>query len=108
MGGDGEVVYEVMLDIDAGILEEYRLWLHRHAQEMVALPGFLHAEIREQQEPPPAAGRVVFCVAYRLRNRTALDAYLHDHAARMRAEGIARFGGRFIASRRVLQVIGRY
>jgi hypothetical protein len=37
-----------------------------------------------------------------LRDRAALDDYLREHAPRMRAEGIARFGDRFRAERRVL------
>lgn len=103
-----EVIYEVSLDVDVGILEEYRPWLRHHAQEMVALPGFLGAEIQEQQEPSPMPGRILFCVAYRLRDRAALDAYLQDHAARMRADGAARFGDSFRASRRILQATDRY
>ena len=45
------------------------------------------------------------CVQYTLRDRASLDAYLRDHAPRMRAEGEARFGGRFRASRRVLECV---
>ena len=44
-----------------------------------------------------------FCVQYRLRDAAALEHYLQEHAPRMRADGEARFGGRFSASRRILQ-----
>lgn len=43
---------------------------------------------------------------YVLRDAAALDAYLHEHAPRMRADGVARFGDRFRASRRVLRPAG--
>lgn len=52
--------------------------------------------------PPPGPGRVGLCTRYRLADRAAVDAYLRDHAPRLRADGIARFGGRFHATRRVL------
>ena len=37
----------------------------------------------------------------------ALQAYLRDHAPRMREDGLARFGGRFRAQRRVLHTLAR-
>jgi hypothetical protein len=42
------------------------------------------------------------CAQYRMRDSDALDAYLRDHAARMRADGVARFASGFSAERRVL------
>ena len=105
MSGDapGAVVYEVDLDVDAAVASDYRGWLDAHVQDMLALPGFVSAQVFEVAEPV-AAGRVGYCVHYRLRDADALDAYLREHAARMRADGDARFGGRFRASRRVLRV----
>lgn len=96
------VVYEVTLDIDAAIANEYRAWLNRHTAELLALPGFLDARILDVLEPS-APGRVGLCVQYTLRDRDAYDAYLRDHAARVRSDGIARFGDRFSASRRLLR-----
>ena len=96
------VVYEVMLEIDVGIAADYRDWLDTHVAQILALPGFTGARIFEVLEPAPPCGTVALCVQYALRDRTAFDAYLRDHAARMRSEGIARFGDRFRASRRVL------
>lgn len=98
-----QVIYEVDLDVDAAIATDYRGWLDAHVQDMLALPGFVSAQVFEVAEPV-AAGRVAYCVHYRLRDAAALDAYLREHAARMRADGEARFGDRFRASRRVLYV----
>ena len=39
---------------------------------------------------------------YRLRDQASLDAYLRDHAPRMRAQGVEKFGEQFRAERRVL------
>lgn len=96
------VVYEVNLDVEAGIAAEYRAWLDRHIAQILALPGFVSAQLMEVREPVEA-GRSAWCVHYRLRDAAALDAYLQDHAPRLRAEGVARFGERFRASRRVLR-----
>ena len=104
MSTAGEVLYEVTLDVDAGIEAEYRAWLHDHVAQMLALPGFVDARTAEVVEPAPAPGRVVFCMHYRLRGMAALQADFDHHAAAMRGDGAVRFGDRFHASRRVLRV----
>lgn len=96
------VIYEVNLWVDRAIAAEYRTWLDEHIRRMRALPGFTSAVLYEVREPTPPAGQVTFSVRYRLRDQAALDAYLAEHAARMRADGAARFGDRFRAERRVL------
>lgn len=106
MSAAGGVVYEVNLDIEAEIRAGYLRWLAGHVDEILALPGFTGAEVFEVVDPAPAPGRAGFCVQYRLRDAAALDTYLRHHAPRLRAEGEARFGGRFRASRRVLQPHG--
>jgi hypothetical protein len=96
------VIYEVNLDIEAAIREEYLAWLRSHIAEICALDGFTGADCSEVLDPPPPPGRAAFCVHYRLADAAALEAYLRDHAPRLRADGLARFGGRFTATRRVL------
>lgn len=100
---DAGVIYEVNLDIDAAIRAEYLDWLSAHMHEICALPGFVGAQLWEVAEPGAEPGRVSLCAQYTLRDGAALDAYLREHAPRLRAEGEARFGGRFRASRRVLR-----
>lgn len=97
------LVYEVNIDIDAGIIDAYRIWLAAHVEEICALPGFLGARVFAVHDPAPASGRIALCVQYALRDQAALDHYLREHAPRLRADGIARFGDRFRASRRVLR-----
>jgi hypothetical protein len=104
VSASGEVIYEVNLDVDAGIEADYRAWLRDHVARMLALPGFVDARTAEVLDPAPAPGRVVFCVHYRLRDEAALQDYFDRHADGMRGDGMARFGGQFRASRRVLRV----
>jgi quinol monooxygenase YgiN len=95
------VIYEVNLAVDAEIAGAYAAWLGPHIEAILALDGFLGAAWFEV-EGDAANGRVRWCVQYRLRDRAALQRYFDEHAARFRAEGAERFGGRFEASRRVL------
>ena len=45
---------------------------------------------------------------YHLESREALEQYLRDHAPRLRADGIARFGERFRATRRVMELVRKF
>ena len=95
------ILYEVNLRVRREIAEEYRAWLGPHVGEMLALPGFVAGELFAVRDADDAE-TVAFCVQYRLRDEAALDEYLREHAPRLRAEGLARFGERFSAQRRVL------
>lgn len=99
------IVYEVNLRVERGIETEYRRWLHAHMTQLLTLPGFVAAELFEVEveDGADANAYVSLCVQYRLRDAAALDAYLREHAARLRADGVARFGQRFSAQRRVLR-----
>ena|SRR5438045_9445503 len=99
------IVYEVRLEVDAGVAERYRAWLVPHIHEILAIPGFTGAELFQEDDD---AAHVVFTVRYHLDSRDALETYLRDHAPRLRADGEARFGGRFRATRRVMALVRKF
>ena len=112
------ILYEVRLDVDATIAAAFRAWLGELAAAprftvlaraavvtmreqnvpQSALPGFVRADILREER---GEGRVGWCTQYWLVDRAALDAYLRDHAPRLRADGLQRFPDRFTAERRV-------
>lgn len=98
------VIYEVNLAVDADAAADYAAWLGPHIDEVLAVPGFVSAEWWEVEPDAgaPADGRRRWCVQYRVESREALADYVERHAARLRGDGLARFGGRFTAGRRVL------
>lgn len=95
------IVYEVNLRVRRDIDDEYRAWLGAHVEEILRLPGFLAAQVFSVRDADDAES-LSYCVQYRLRDADALDAYLREHAPRLRAEGRARFGDGFSATRRAL------
>ena len=94
------VLYEVSLEADAEIAGPFDTWLRDHIADMLQFDGFRSAEILDDPAAPP--GRIRRVVQYRLRDALALDDYRANHAPRMREQGVARFGERFTAERRVL------
>lgn len=99
------IVYEVRVAVDAQIVADYRVWLETHICEILAIPGFVSAELLAEDD---ADGACVWTVRYHLQSREALEHYLRDHAPRLRADGMARFGDRFKATRRVLELVRRF
>ena len=95
------LVYEVNISLQRDIETEYRAWLEKHIAEILALPGFLDAQSFDVQRNDDS-NTVDICVQYRLESQSALDDYFAQHAARLRADGIGKFGNRFTANRRVL------
>ncbi len=102
------VIYEVAIEADAVIADDYRRWLDTHVGAMLALPGFVGARVNEVIDPPPTAGTYSFCVQYRLQDQVSLDRYVRDDAPRMRMEGVERFGEQIRTTRRVLREIYSY
>ncbi|MEO1573601.1 MAG: DUF4286 family protein [Pseudomonadota bacterium] len=98
------VIYEVNLAIAPARGDEFDAWLQDHVQAMLELPGFTGAQTLavepELNAPPDAPLRRT--VQYRLTDRAALDRYFEQHAARMRADGVTRFGDDMSATRRIL------
>jgi hypothetical protein len=95
-----KVIYEVNLQVAAPAADAFAEWLPGHIEDMLALPGFIDAVIALEESTNPAAA--AWSVRYRLHDRMALDNYLHTHADRMRADGLARFGDHMSATRRIL------
>ncbi|KTD04047.1 hypothetical protein Lgee_0290 [Legionella geestiana] len=98
------IIYEVNLSVDADILEEYVAWLQEHVRLMLQFPGFQSAEVFKE-EVALNAPQHAFTVHYRLQNRDSLEHYFKENAAAMREDGLRRFGGRFSASRRILELV---
>lgn len=97
------ITYEVNLDIDVRLRDDYLAWLRAHVDEMLAFDGFESVVIEEVLDPASTAGRFILCVRYQVHGQANLDDYFAHHAPRMREDGIARFGDGFKATRRVLQ-----
>lgn len=73
---------------------------------MMKFDGFEAVDVFDLNEPAGESGKTQFVCIYRLRDQTSLDDYIKNHSAALRAEGIAAFGNRFSATRRVYSHAG--
>lgn len=98
------IVYEVNLTVKHEIADEFARWLPGHIREMLQLEGFEAAEWLEDVDYDEDEGADPrWTIHYRLRSHDDLVRYVEQDAERMRASGLAHFGDRFQASRRVLR-----
>ncbi|HVC37928.1 MAG TPA: DUF4286 family protein [Gammaproteobacteria bacterium] len=101
------VIYEVTVDADAGIITEFDAWLAQHIHDMLQLPGFLDAKILHPHTATSNSSTPVRrVVQYTLASQRDLEHYFREHAPRMRAEAVTRFGDSVHTSRRVMDMQG--
>lgn len=95
------IIYEVNLDSDPAISDEFEAWLREHIRSMLKLKGFLSAtlySIESDQDSP----RHRYSVHFLLESHAALEQSLGEHAAATYRMGVERFGERFTLDHRVL------
>lgn len=104
------LIYEVNLEVDNEIIEEFRNWLKPHVAEMLKFNGFEYAEILDDVSVKFAAHNekttsTAITVHYHLSTEDDLRDYLLRHADQMRAPALRHFGAKFRAKRRVLKKV---
>lgn len=108
------IVYEVNLEVEGSIAEEYLRWLRPHTEQLLKFKGFQSAEICEELSigssgkalasgPKPASTMRHFQARYTIDTIENLNDYLANHAPAMRQEATTLFGEKFKAWRRVFK-----
>lgn len=110
------LIYEVNLEVNNEIIEEFKNWLPGHVDEMLQIPGITGAEISSditsQFNAPGATHNDLnnldavsrLTVQYKVESKEHLIEYFLSHASRMRAPAVRQFGAKFRAKRRVLKL----
>ncbi|GJL93817.1 MAG: hypothetical protein DHS20C05_02220 [Hyphococcus sp.] len=91
------ILYEVVITVGSEIRADYLSWLRQHMDEMKTIDGFTSATLFNNSE-----NENELTCHYGLTDMAAMEAYLNGAAKDMRADGIKRFGDKFIAKRRIL------
>lgn len=97
------IIYEVNLEINGAIYEEFLAWLHRHIAEMLTFEGFIKADlliVKNQENPTTQQLSVV----YTIDTAANYQHYLTKHAPQMRSDGVKKFANQFTIQRRVLEL----
>ena len=101
------IIYEVNLNVERNIAREYQNWLEKHINDMLTFDGFEKAMFFERKEESNTQ-IVCFTTHYHISSMDQLQDYFQNHAEKMRADGIRRFGDLFKSDRRILSLLKEY
>jgi len=95
------VIYEVNINVNKEIYNDYYKWLISHMDDMLKIEGFKKVEIGlvENQDDD---GKKKVRVSYTIDSYDNLQKYLTCHAPKMRSAAIEIFGDKFHADRRII------
>ena len=96
------IVYEVNLQIDSEVADEYAEWLEPHIEQILELEGFQGAEwfVCDSEDD-----KAHWSIRYHLDKRSSLASYLENHAPMLIQEGIDKFGKYLTSNRRIMEFL---
>lgn len=97
------LIYEVNLQLDIDIYNNYLIWLKPHIQQILNLPGFIKAFLLLEQNITNQATKHI-TVQYHVESQEHLDNYLKNYSLQMRNDGLTKFKQKFTATRRIFLI----
>ena len=98
------ILYNVTINIDAQVHEEWLQWMQTHHIPDVLATG-MFIENRLCRVEGESEGGVTYAIQYLAPDRAHYERYLHEFAEALQAEHSARYAGQFAAFRTILEVI---
>lgn len=100
------IIYNVTINIDKAITEEWLKWIKEHIPQVLATGKFKEAKLTKVLVEDDETD--TYSVQYRAHSREALDAYYAEDAERLRRDGLIRFSDKMLAFRTELEVVDEY
>ena len=99
------ILYNVTMKPNADIATEWLEWMRdEHMPDLLQTGLFTEARLCRLEDAETGDGDT-FATQYFCASRADYDTYIADWAPQMRTKMEARFGGRFVAFRSVLEVL---
>lgn len=99
------IIYNVTLNVDTDVHVEWLRWMQEtHIPDVMATGLFLDSRICRVLADDD--GGITYAVQYTCADMATYERYRDEHAPRLQAETQERYGGKFVAFRTLLEVIG--
>jgi len=101
------IIYNVTINIDESIHNEWLAWIKEHIPQVLATGKFTEAKLTKvlvEEEN----GATTYAVQYRAKSREDLEAYYKEDAEKLRQDGSSRFADKMLAFRTELEIIDEY
>jgi len=100
-------IYNVTINIDGSIHEEWLSWIQDHIQEVLATGSFVAAKLTQVLVEEEMGG-VTYSVQYTANSREDLNEYYAIYAPKLRNESMQKFADKMISFRTELKVIKEF
>ncbi|WP_179337273.1 DUF4286 family protein [Winogradskyella ludwigii] len=100
------IIYNVTLNIDKSIHNEWLVWIKEHIPQVLATGKFKEAKLTKVLVEDIETD--TYSVQYRAHSREALDSYYAEHAEELRQDGLQRFSDKMLAFRTELEIVDEY
>ena len=101
------IIYNVTVNIDESIHEEWLNWIKNHIALVLATGHFTEAKLTKVLIEEEMGG-TTYSIQYRAKSRTDLEDYYNNHADALRQDGLKRFADKMLAFRTELEVIDEF
>jgi hypothetical protein len=100
-------IYNVTINIDESIREEWLNWIKSHIPKVLATGKFIEAKLTRVLVEEELGG-TTYSVQYRAKSREDLEHYYMYDAERLRNDGQSKFADKMLAFRTELEIIDEY
>ncbi len=101
------IIYNVTLNVDDSIHDEWLEWIKEHIPQVLATGRFTDAKLTRVLVKEDLGG-TTYSVQYRAASREDLQLYYELYADDLQQDGLKRFGDKVMAFRTELEVIDEY
>jgi len=101
------IIYNVTVNIEESIHEEWLIWIKNHIPEVLATGKFVEAKLTKVLIDEEKGG-VTYSIQYRAKSREDLDNYYQFDADNLKRDSLLKFGDKMLAFRTELEIIDEY
>ncbi len=100
-------IYNVTVNIDDSVHDEWLTWMKSHIPEVLATGRFLSAKLTQVLVEEEMGG-ATYSVQYTAKTREDLDNYYKHDADKLRTDSFKKFADKMLAFRTELRVINEF
>jgi hypothetical protein len=101
------IIYNVTVNIDDSIHDDWLAWIKEHIPQVLATGKFTEAKLTKVLVKEELGG-TTYSVQYKAISREALEAYYKEDAEKLRGDGLKKFADKMLAFRTELEIIDEY
>ena len=100
-------IYNVTINIDESVHDEWLIWIQNHIPEVLATGRFTSAKLTQVLVEEEMGG-TTYSIQYKAKTREDLDNYYNFDANKLRNDGMKKFGDKMLAFRTELKVVKEF